>query len=322
MIVLIPLALIVTVVALIAFAVTKRSLANATTPSAKDSAQSGHVIAGIIAVVGFVLFLIFGFIGSTYSQDAGEATVLKDVTGNITGSTTETGLHWKAPWIDTVTFNIRNQQVIFNGANTATNPDNTGGKANGPQITAQDKDAVTDQLDVAIRYSIKANSVIAVYKSFKTEDNFKSSFIMQDVRSAVRLVPNAFTTKSLLTNRAAVEAAIQKELEKRWVNDGVSVDSVSLQEVIPPASVKAAYAAAQTAQINISTQQAKLDAAKVSAQQQVVQAQAKADANNLLAQSLTTPVLEQNYLDTLAKLSASGNLVVVPEGFGGILNVK
>ena len=86
-------------------------------------------------------------------------------------------------------------------------------------------------------------------------------------------------------------------------------------------SVTAAYAAAQEAQINVQTEQAKLEAAKVSAQQKVVQAQAEADANAILNASLTDAILQQRYLDTLKELAASGNLVVVPEGFNGLVNV-
>ncbi|MEO8094865.1 MAG: hypothetical protein ABI632_08030, partial [Pseudolysinimonas sp.] len=86
--------------------------------------------------------------------------------------------------------------------------------------------------------------------------------------------------------------------------------------------VTSAYAAAQEAQINVQTEEAKLEAAKVSAQQKVVQAQAEADANKILAASLTDAILQQRYLDTLKELAAAGNLVVVPEGFNGLVNVS
>ncbi|MFZ2963698.1 MAG: hypothetical protein WA006_03335, partial [Rhodoglobus sp.] len=82
-----------------------------------------------------------------------------------------------------------------------------------------------------------------------------------------------------------------------------------------------AFAAAQEAAINVQTEQNKLDAAKVSAQQKVVQAQAEADANAILNASLTEAILQQRYLDTLKELAAAGNLVIVPEGFSGLVNV-
>ena len=106
-----------------------------------------------------------------------------------------------------------------------------------------------------------------------------------------------------------------------WSADWLHREAVALQEIRYGEQVTNAYAAAQEAQINVETEQAKLEAAKVSAQQKVVQAQAEADANEILAKSLTSAILQQRYLDTLAKLAEAGNLVVVPEGFNGLVNV-
>ena len=125
----------------------------------------------------------------------------------------------------------------------------------------------------------------------------------------------------MLTDRNAVQDAIQTALEARWKDDGIIVEDVALQEIRYGEQVTAAYAAAQEAQINVETEQAKLEAIKVSAQQKIVQAQAEADANAILAASLTPAILQQRYLDTLKELAAAGNLVVVPEGFNGLVNV-
>ncbi|WP_301930932.1 hypothetical protein, partial [Ferruginibacter sp.] len=108
----------------------------------------------LAGVLGLVLGVLFLALGSFYTQDAGEANVLKDITGNIVGQNNDTGLQVKAPWVDTVTFNIRNQQVIFAGAN-GEGSDNAGGTVNGPQITVQDKDGVSSNIDIALRYSIR-----------------------------------------------------------------------------------------------------------------------------------------------------------------------
>lgn len=278
------------------------------------------VTAGIGAII-FLVAAIFLVIQSFYTQGPGESVLQKDITGNVVGSTTSTGLHWKAPWIDTTTFNIRQQQIKFVGP-SGSNGDNVGGEADGDQITVQDADGVTSNIDISLRYSIKPDSVVDIYKQFGSEENFKSSFIEQDIRSAVRDAPNKFHTLDLLTDRTSVTSAIQTDLKNRWENLGVTIDSVSLQEIRVPDEVKKSYAAAQQAQINVAKEQANLDASKVSAQQKVVQAQAEADANAKLNASLTPQILQQRYLDTLKELAAKGNLVVVPEGFNGLVNVS
>ena len=46
----------------------------------------------------------------------------------------------------------------------------------------------------------------------------------------------------------------------------------------------------------------------------VEEAQGIAEANRVLAESLSEEVLAQNYIDALKEIGANGNLVVVPEG--------
>lgn len=276
-----------------------------------------QVIFGWAAIALAAVAVLFFIFGSFYTQDAGESVLQKDVTGNIVGYTTETGLHGKAPWVDTSAFNIRNQQVIF--AKASKDGDNQGtGEPDGPEITAADKDGVSLDIDVSVRYSIQANKVTNIYKSFKSEDDFKKSFIFQDIRAAVRQAPNSFKTIEVLNQRAKVEAKIKDLLEKRWSEEGydygVSVDSVSLQETTYDDSVKKAYNDAQKAQIQVAQEQSKLDAAKISAQQAVVNAEAQAKANKELNASLTPQILQQQYLDALKAIGDKGNLVVVPNG--------
>ena len=282
--------------------------------------RRNRLIAAASAGAAALLGVILVGASSAYAQDTGDASVIVSWTGDILGQETTPGLHVKAPWSEVKTFSVRNQQVVFAGNRAET--DYTGGSALGPDITVQDSDGVTSDIDIAVRYSIRPDQVTTIYKQFRDETNFVSQFVTQDIRSTVRDAPNAFTTLDLITKRADVNTAIQKALEQRWQGTGVTVDSVSLQQITPPKSVTEAYAAAQNAQIKVSTEKNLLQAAQVSAQQQVVEAEAKAKANDRINKSLTSNVLKQNYIDTLSKLAASGNVVVVPEGFGGIVNVK
>lgn len=308
--------LVAAVLTIMALAGSRRRRAAAETPPQRRNRTILTASAGGVAVLGVVLVGA----SSAYAQDTGDASVIVSWTGDILGQETAPGLHVKAPWSTVKTFSVRNQQVVFAGTRAET--DFTGGSALGPDITVQDADGVTSRIDIAVRYSIRPDQVTSIYKQFRDETNFVSQFVTQDIRSTVRDAPNSFSTLDLITRRAAVNTAIQRTLEQRWAGTGVTVDSVSLQQITPPKSVTEAYAAAQNAQIKVSTEKNLLQAAQVSAQQQVVEAKAKATANDTLNKSLTTNVLKQNYIDTLAKLATAGNVVVVPEGFGGIVNVK
>jgi regulator of protease activity HflC (stomatin/prohibitin superfamily) len=284
-----------------------------------DYGAVGFKLTGAIgaasAALGVALIFIFG---SFYTQDPGQASVLRSWTGSIVGTETESGLHTKAPWVDVVTFDIRNQRVVYVSEQTAGAGDNTGGLPDGPQITVQDKEGVTANLDIAIRYSISPDAVTDIYKQYLNEENLKAKLIFNDVRSVVRSIPGQFTTLEMLTERDTVQNLIKEALEERWADDGLIVDDVALQEIRYPETVTGAFAEAQAAQVQVTTEQAKLEATKVSAQQKVVQAQAEADANELLAQSLTPQILQQRYIDKLGE----GTIYIVPDGSTPFIGTK
>jgi regulator of protease activity HflC (stomatin/prohibitin superfamily) len=302
-----------------------RVVAAGDTPSGSAFRRGTNVIISRAArwsAVGlFAIGALLLVLSSFFRQDVGQANVLRDWTGQIVGYETQAGLHWKAPWVDTVTFDVRNQRAVFVTEQSFGEGDNIGGSPDGPQITVQDAEGVTANVDIAIRYSLDPESVKEIYSDYYNEENLRTRLIFNDIRSVVRSIPGQFDTIEMLTNRNAVQEAILDALEARWEDDGIIVEDVALQEIRYGESVTAAYAAAQEAQINVQTEQARLEAVQVSAQQKIVQAQAEAEANAILNASLTDAILQQRYLDTLKELAAAGNLVIVPEGFSGLVNV-
>ena len=272
------------------------------------------LFAGAISAVTVIIITI---LSSFFAQDVGESSVLRDLTGNIVGEVSDSGLHGKAPWDTVITYEVRNQRVVFLNPSNSTG-DNSGGSSDGREISVIDKDGVSSNVDVTVRYNINPSKVIDIYKQYKTEDNLKATLIFNDIRSVVRSQAGKFNTLELLTQRDKVSNAIREDLASRWKNEGVLIDEVALQQIDPPKAVKDSYSIAQKSQIEVQKATNDLNATKVSAQKQVVEAQAQADANNLISQSLTPQVLQQKYLDALGK----GTIYVVPQGSTPFIGTK
>ena len=288
------------------------------TDAYKD-ASPGRKISTLASPILGVLAVTFLAMTMVYAQDPGEAKVLKNWSGAVEGQDTTEGFAVKAPWVDAIDYDIRNQQAIYIGNGE---DDFNGKKPNGPQITIQDKDGVSANFDVAVRYSIRTDKVTDVYRDFGPQENFRARLIDQDIRSVVRNAPSKYSTLEVLTRRGEVEKAITDALAERWESQGVQVESVALQEIRYPDDVRQKYADAQNARTAIVKAQAELEASQISAQQKVVQAKAEADANATLAASITDPILRQRYLDTLKELATAGNLVIVPaDGGNQIINI-
>jgi regulator of protease activity HflC (stomatin/prohibitin superfamily) len=276
--------------------------------------KTPNVIAKCIA--GALALLTAGLLwGSmSYTQQAGEAKVLKDWTGTVVDDSTTTGLHFKSPLVSTIDFDITNNTVAFisDGSKSF-----NGQQANGPQITFTDKDGATGNIDVVVTYSIQPDAVRGIFTKYTNQENFLKKLIEQDVRSVTREVPAKYGTLSLLTSREKLSVDLVAALNKKWAGKGIIVDQVSPQEIRYSDNVKKRFDDAQSARIDNEKAKAELQTASINAKQKIVVAEAEAEANRKLAASLTAPILQQRYIDALAK----SQFMVVPDGGGSIINI-
>ena len=282
----------------------------------EDAAEqsTGRMVPTLLRVggaAGVVIGLITTVGGMAYTQDVGEVKVLRSFTGEVAGVDTTEGLAFKAPWVETVDFDVRNQQAIYKGEGY---PTSEGEMVNGPEITFQDQDKVTGNADIAIRYSIDPGAVGEIYMEYPTQEALSARLIDQDMRSVVRNAFSGYTTAGVLERRGELEQDIREGLEGRWEGAGVIVESVALQGIRYPQSTQDGFAQAQESATSLKKAQADLEVRKAEAEQRKVVAQGEADANRILSESLTPEVLQQQYNETLVEVGKGGNLVVVPEG--------
>lgn len=281
------------------------------------------VIAALVAGIAAAVSLFFS---TFYANGVGEAKVwVNSVDRTVVGSTSEPGSGFRAPWVDSIDFDLFSQEVKFAGAQDAA-PSYAGGTVNGAEVTVSvggvSGGSTQGNADVFVTYSIDPAAVVDIYSEYKTQERFTEQIIVKQILSTARQVPADYSaTEFRGTKRADAETAILDRLNERLTDYGVEVSSVTIQDVRYPEAVENALKDVEVANQKQQKAEAELKAAEVAAQQKVVEAQAEADANAVLAQSLTAPVLQQRYLDTLAKLAKEGNLVVVPEGFNGLVNV-
>ena len=259
----------------------------------------------VTTAIALILGLGFGFFSMSYTNDEGQAKVLRSWTGEVQGQVTKAGFGLKAPWQEDLNYDIRNQQVIFASTKGKVNEG-----ANGPQITVQDREGVNTNIDISVRYSIDPDAVTGIYKKYGSQENFIHRFIENDIRAGVRKVPADYGTLELLNKRAEVERKITAYLDERWAKAGVRVESVSLQEIRLPADVQQRFAEAQNARTEVEKANAELRANEV-----------KAKSNEVLSKSLSAQNLEQLKWETLKEIGQKGNLIIVPEDFTGMVNV-
>lgn len=259
-------------------------------------------IIGTIVAVGMIL------LSSIYTQDVGEALVVKNADGTIAREDTTAGMDMKAPWQDTISFDIKGQQALFKGNGQGTSD---GEVVDRPEITVSTSDKVPSNVDIAVRYSIAPDKVSEIYTIYKTEEALFQRLISQDISSVVKDSAGQYTVDTLISDRAKYSKTIEDNLKARWSGNGIIVDTVALQTVRPPQSILDRINKAQEAQQQLAQTQAATKVKTEEAQQKRIEAQGTADANRILNNSLTDKILQDKYIDALKNAKS---LVVVPDG--------
>jgi regulator of protease activity HflC (stomatin/prohibitin superfamily) len=255
-------------------------------------------------------------IGSSclYSQDVGEVVVLRNWGGQLAGYTETAGFHFKAPWQDTIDYDIRNN-IINLYRNDKYSYDN--GKASGAEVTVYDKSGAQANVDVQVIYSLDADAAIELYTKYQEQSNFVQIAAVNNVRDAARNASGQFSTIEMLTSRENYAKAIYDRLIADWSEIGLRVEEVNVQDVRYSQEIIDAYNAAQKTEISKVEAQNQQETEKVKMDTEVMKAEKEAEANRIRSESLTPQILQQEYIEALK----NGKVVyVVPEGSMPVIN--
>jgi regulator of protease activity HflC (stomatin/prohibitin superfamily) len=280
----------------------------------------GLVVAGAIknalpAILGVIIGVLMIIFSTVYTQEVGEALVVKNADGTIAREDTTPGFDMKAPWQDTVSFDIKGQQGLFKGNGQSTAPNE---QVDGPEITVATSDKVASNVDVAVRYSLKPDAVSEIYTTYKSEAVLEQRLISQDIKSVVRDAAGSFTVDTLMSDRTAYAKKIEDLLKQKWEKEGVVVDSVALQAIRVPQSITDRINASQVAQQALIQSQADTKVKEEQARQKAIEAKGIADANRIVNESLTDKILQDKYIDALSK---ADSVTVVPNGSTPMIQV-
>lgn len=257
------------------------------------------------AVGALVLALIFSCFSVIYTQDEGEAVVIKSVSGEIQKADITPGFGTKAPWDKKVSYSTRNEYLDLN-------------------MRFNDRDGASGDLEFAVIYNIDATeeNLEKLYQSFRSEDEMKARLVEQSARSVVNSVPNKYSTTEIKTNRGQLSADIQEALTKKLAPWGFTSVQVDVKGDGYPQEITDRYNALVAERTKAEEAKAATTTAEEKAKQKVVEAKADAEARNIIANSLKSDeAMRSKELDTLAKLGEGGNLIITDGNSGTLLNV-
>ena len=294
-------------------------LESAHNSSAQDIARVAQ-IGGLIVMVVAALVIFSSFVRVVPANTVGIPTTFGKV-----GSPFASGFHVTAPWTEITEFSTRTQELSMLRAA------DEGDLSKDDSITVIAKGGGSMKVDVTIRFSLAQDRASELFKQAGSLDLVKDRFVRPDTREVVRDVFGAFTAEEgYSTRRGEIASKITDDLRTRLEKRGILIDTVNVRDVAPEQQVldsinavlktrneaanaledqkKQVTEAETRKQVATLDKESAITKAEAEAQAITIAAQAQAKANQEIAASLTTDLVQLEIAracaDAIAKTQA------------------
>ena len=201
-------------------------------------------------------------------------------------------------------------------------------RKNYEKFTVNAKDASVFTMDPQLAYHINPDKAAAIFVKYrKPIEEIENGYIRTCIYEAYRTCGNAYTSDSLMSNRAKFEADVRARLEKSLAAEGFIVDEFT-SAITPPQSltemIDAKNRAVQAAlkaenEVKEAEANAKIAVAKAKGNADAMKIKADAEAyyNRTIAASLTQYVVMEDWIEKW-----NGKLPTVQGGQGMMFDMS
>ena len=236
------------------------------------------------------IIVLFASITSVPTGHVGVLTLFGRVTGEVLGE----GIHAINPLKAVQKLSIQTQSV----KESANTPSNEG---------------LMLALDTSLLFHLDRARAAQVLQS--VGENYADKIVEPTLRAAIRASTSSHSANALYTNaRELVQQQIQDELSAQLAPRGVIVEAVLLRDVQLPAMLKSSIEAKQQAEQDALRMNFILQKEKQEAERKRIEAQGIADFQKIVAQGISSQLLEWKGIEATEKLAGSTNTKVVVIG--------
>ena len=220
--------------------------------------------------------VVFVFAQSVSIVPSGASGVIVTL-GKVQDATLESGLNFKAPFVQKVV-------VIDNKIQRAD-----------VQGEASSKDLQIVNANVSVNYNVIGTKSSSLYKTVGKD--WETILIRPAVQESVKAAFAKYTAEELITNRAEVTNLIKESLTEKVTPYGINIAEMNILNMGFTAEFNNAIEKKTTAEQEVKTEQQNLAKAKIIAEQKVVEAEAEAKSNKLIQESATDEVLMSKFIE-------------------------
>jgi len=252
------------------------------------------ILIGVVALI----FVITFWNKITVNLKAGQAGVMfKQFSGgvdkeNIYGE----GFHFIAPWNEMVAYDVTQQEIaeVLNVLSS-----------NGLEI----------KFDVSIWFRPDIPNLGYLHSEIR--ENYVKKIVIPAIRSATRMVVGRYAPEEIYSSkREVITQEIDAETKLICKDKYVTVERILIRSIELPPTIKTAIETKLKQEQETLEYEFRLAKASKEAERQILEAEGKAKANEIISKSLTDKILQEKGIEATLRLSESSNSKVVVIGGG------
>jgi prohibitin 1 len=237
-----------------------------------------------------VVILLFSSIARVDSGHVGVLTLF----GRVTGEVLREGIHLVNPFKVNHEMSVRTQEI----KESASVPSSEG---------------LVMNLDTSLIYHLNAEKAADVYQ--KIGPDYEMVLIEPNLRAAIREATAAHTANALYTGeREMVAKQILTLMSSLMGKRGFVIESILLRDIQLPMTLKASIEAKQQAEQEALAMSFRLQKEKQEAERKRIEAQGIRDFQQIVAQGISTQLLEWKGIEATENLAKSANAKIVVIG--------
>lgn len=241
------------------------------------------VLAGINALSRLIIVIPVGNIGVEYFQ------------GKVSNRTLPAGIYAINPFSDIVQFSTRLRDIK-------------------EEISATSKEGLALNIDISIQYRIDPAKAGNVYQNIGTDER---EIVISRFRAIAREIVAGYPAEAVYsTKREEISLRLREKLRLYITPLGFVVDEALLRNVKIPETLQEAIQQRLKAEQENLQMQFVLAKEKQEAERKRIEAKGRADAQKILAESLTPAILQLRTIEANEKLSLAPNSKLVILGNG------
>lgn len=251
-----------------------------------------------IVLVIVCIIIAIAFSGNFITVVPAGSVGVKDTFGNVDSDVLQSGIHLKNPFTKVVPMSVRTQKYMdYGSSDTAT-------------ITALSNDGLSTTMGVAVNYHLNPNKASDIYKS--VGEDYAAIVMVNPIHSTPRDLISKYDTKTLYSassegssDRAKLEQelfdGIQHGINSIGVKDSIVIEQVSIRNIDFPPVYKTAIENKMKMDTEIKQKELEVRKQEMEAQRQIAEANGIAEANKIIAGSLSPEYLQWYWIQSMEK---------------------